>query len=162
VERTYLVRGREVRVRQFDDVVAVRAPAASAALSAYEASPAVQALPEHDRKAFQRSGWFFVPTSAASVRTGADVRPVFLSRGHLLVDGRRLTVKWDDQCPEDEAKSLIEDAGLTVAARLPFGTNLFEVEVPPGRDSIEAASQLCTRPGCRFAEPVLLQDLSGR
>jgi hypothetical protein len=160
MDRSYLVRGREIRVRQFDDVVAVRAP--TAALSVYESSPAVQALPEADRKAFQRAGWSFVPTTALNERVITDARPVFLSRGRLLVDGRRLTVKWDDQRSEGEATEAIERTGLKIVGPLRFATNLFEVEVPADRDSIAAASQLCALSGCRFAEPVMLQELGGR
>lgn len=169
MERTYHIRGRPIRVRQLDDVVAVRAKGLPEARSVSGPPALTQRFSELDRAPFERAGWRFLEKGPHSEPPNLsreledEARKVFVGpSGRLMIDGKGVTVKWREQVPQAEARRAIEDLGFSIARQLAITPNLFEVQVPPGQDSIAAAEELANQADCVFAEPSLLQFLGDR
>ena len=100
-EREYVCRGRTIRLRQPDGIVALRAdpPAAGAHRSVAEAeaapAAAVGELPANDVAAFRSAGWSFVaPAAARSARAATTTAEVLIEpSGRLVLATDRLTLK---------------------------------------------------------------------
>lgn len=183
----FTCRGKQVAYENLEQVVAIRAPGGpgaarsrSAVLKALRTARAVDdssdpssRLPARQRRAFDRAGWIFAdsrPSLTEAARTGGAVpgidiaRPVFTDPvgGSAYVGTELVTVQLPPDMAEGQARSRLEEDGLAVVRALPFGENLFEARLPPGRPLVEAVEELQDRDGYLVAEPALLQVLTGR
>lgn len=130
------------------------------------------ALPARSRRIFEKAGWVFAkarPRSweAAQTRTPlqekADVRPVYKDAGgNILLGTSCLAVELKPEIRSDAAEELLRLDDLTIVRALRFGTNLFEVSIPPGLPVQEIVSRLKARPEYVFVEPSFLEAIPGR
>jgi hypothetical protein len=160
IDRTYRVRGKQVRLRELADLAAVRSERAGnrAALTgaALQGLAPEEALPQV--RAFERAGWAFVPRQQA-----ADGVKVYLEpSGRVALGTNRLTVRVAGKHSDEEVQGLLRRHGLTVLDRLKFAPNLYVVGVPAGDDALAAAERLLASGEVEFAEPEFIESISGR
>jgi hypothetical protein len=160
IDRTYQVRGKQVRLQELTDLAAVRSERGTGRVKmATKALDAVAPeVPLPQLRAFEDAGWAFVPRARAA--GGAKV--YLKSGGRVALGTNRLTVRVAGKRSEEEARELLARHGLTVVERLKFAPNLYVVEVPAGQDALEAAERLTASGDVEFAEPVLIEHLPGR
>jgi Fervidolysin N-terminal prodomain len=156
IDRTYRVRGNEVKLQELVDLSAVR----SDERGALPLAPLDSVGPETARQvhAFQDAGWEFVPREQAAQGAKVYVRP----GGGVALGTDRLTVRVASDRSAEEAAGLLDRHGFTVLDRLKFAPNLFVVRVPAGHDAVEAAQRLADSGEVEFAEPELIEYLPGR
>lgn len=184
---TFQMRGKPVTVAPIRDVAAVmptterRAGMAKSKLAGLFGTLAVDdtrgggagmVLPSRNRKLFESAGWVFVEPQQAIARAavsraaieGADaVRQVYLGRSGTLVGTDRLTVSFEPDITDAEAKQRIKDDGLRVVRRLEFAGLAYEVRIPSRRPELEVVQELQALGNrYRFVEPVFLEALAGR
>lgn len=118
-----------------------------------------------DLRAFHQAGWHFVV--GAVTASGGTLRRVYRDRGgRLLIEGRRLTVRFAPDISQGQIEELLRSHDVTVKRRLGFAPNLFEVApansaVPRG-DIVELAGCLASHREVLYAEPALIEAISGR
>ena len=118
-----------------------------------------------DLRAFRRAGWHFVV--GADAVSGGELRRVYRDRGgRLLIEGRRLTVRFAAEVSEARIKEVLGNHGLSVKRRLGFAPNLFEVacaeDAEPFDDIVELARGVAGHREVVYAEPALIEALQGR
>lgn len=132
-----------------------------------QASPASRAI-------FENAGWVFVESAqqtflqAAFERTDFDsaeaVRPVLVNRsGDIFITTDLVALQLDPDIPEDDALQILRKYDLRLVRRFNFARNTFEARLPVGvplPDIIHTLQQ--TDYLFRFAEPVLLEIITGR
>ena len=67
-----------------------------------------------------------------------------------------------DDLTDEQARAVLDREGLTIANRLKFAPQMFEVTVAPGRDFLQASIDLSEKPEFQFAEPQLIEHIPGR
>jgi hypothetical protein len=186
---TFQLRGKEVTLTRAEQVVAVRPNedarrqgASRGGVSRIFGSPAIDTsgggrfgidLPSRNRQVFEQAGWVFVeprrnvaeaaPIATRSVRSAEAVQQVFVDRsGNIQVTTDLLTVQVDPDLSEARAERVVRDDGLRMVRRIPFAPNTFEVSVASRRPLPEVVSELQGNPHYVFAEPMLLQCITGR
>src|SRR5262245_12486044 len=160
VNRTYQVRGKEVRLQELPDLVAVQSKAPkqlqTLAVDDLEEIAPQAMLPQV--RAFEDAGWEFV-----SREKSAEGARVYLKQsGRVVLGTDRLTVRINANRNADEAEEFLVRNGFQVVDRLKLAPNLFVVQIPDGDDPIEAAKRLSAAPEVVFAEPELIEAMSGR
>jgi len=171
-EREYVCRGRTIRLRQPDGIVALRAdpPAAGAhrSVAAADAVPAaaVGDLPANDVAAFRSAGWSFVaPAAARSARAATTTAEVLIEpSGRLVLATDRLTLKLKGpQGPELDGARLAA-FGVEVVATLRFAPGLYQCRVKPGHDGdvFDVSERLLADGLVEFAEPDLISAIGPR
>lgn len=160
IEQTYRVRGKPVQVKELADLAAVRAEGSThrppVRRSPLDGLAPAEALPQV--RAFEDAGWRFLPREQA-----ADGYRVFVkSGGRIALGTNRLAIRVSESVPPTAAEALLEREGLSVIDRPRFVPNLFIAEVPPGQDVLETARRLDELQEIEFAEPQLIEALSGR
>lgn len=129
-------------------------------------------LPSRNREMFEQAGWLFVgaqPETAraaalrATVQDAQAVRPVFVDRsGSVVIGTNRVIVQTDPDLPTEEALRLIQEDGLSPVRQLRFARNTFEVRLPTHATLPELVGALQDSGRYVFAEPDLLQAITGR
>jgi hypothetical protein len=160
VERSYQVRGKEVRLQELVDLVAVRAQQASGETNTSERKVDQFAPKEAlaQVQAFENAGWAFVPR--AESLNGAKV---FLKSGDRIALGtNRLSVGMAPDLSGPDAEKTLQQLGFQVVDRLKMAPNLFIVTTPDSEDPLEAAARLAAQAKVQFAEPELVEVVSGR
>lgn len=110
--------------------------------------------------AFEKAGWTFVkPRLARAAEANHDV--VVDVDGHLKVVGHALNVKFDPALSQETAESILNRYGLSIRRRLGFSPNLFTV-IGAQDDIVSKARSLNEEDGVVYAEPVLIEPLTGR
>jgi hypothetical protein len=73
-------------------------------------------------------------------------------------------VKFPPETPIEAAKSMLARFGCTILKALPFGEEMYEIEIidPTQGDSIDVASKLIASGLFEFAEPSLIETVSNR
>ena len=118
----------------------------------------------NDFNAFRRAGWLITEAPFADDAGGAsDAEPVFYdaTQNRLLIGTRRIAVRFRPEAG-DQAAAKLAAAGVTVLRQLGFSSDLYQVEVPPGKDPLAIATQLHEDPAVEYAEPELLEHLPSR
>lgn len=187
---TFRLRGKEVRMASVEGVAAVRPSAAARSRAAGSRArlvrqfggPALDTsrggrfgldLPSRNRQLFERAGWLFVdandPVSRAApiTRTAVDdaeaVQQVFVDRsGNMQISSDVITLQVDTDVAESEAQQRVAGDGLRVLRRMLLAPNTFEVSAMDQRPLLELVQELQDKPYYRFAEPMLLQAITGR
>jgi hypothetical protein len=157
IKRTYRLRGREVQVDELADLRAIRKGGHSRRLTS---NPDRDVPPEAESqlRAFEQAGWAVVPRS--QVNEGFKF---YIKRGgRVALATDRLTVGLVSDRSQDDAEQLLGQQGFHVVDRLKMGPNLFVVQVPHGYDTLEAANQLSSVNDVEFAEPEMIELISGR
>ena len=158
IERSYLVRGKQVKLQEIPDLAAVRSDSqrkVKAVSAKMIEGISEEALPSV--RAFESAGWTFVPRGQAENGAKVYLEP----SGRVTLGTDRLTVRVANGCERDAEKSL-EKLGVSVVERLKFAPNLFVVEVPAGQDAVQTAERLAANDAVEFAEPVLIENIVGR
>jgi hypothetical protein len=159
VDRTFQVRGKDIHLQELADLVAIRPDRPSRrTLSAgsLETLPSRSVLPQV--RAFEAAGWRFVPRQ----QSADGARVYLMSGGQVALGTNRLTVHIEGNRSVEQARELLTRNGFRIVEQLMFGPNLFVVEVPDGDDAIDAAKRLSEIGEVKFAEPELIEMLSGR
>jgi len=130
-------------------------------------------MPGRNRGLFERAGWLFIEpkpkvalaatTMRATVEDADAVEQVFVDRsGNMQVATDVLTVKLDPDMPEAEVKQRLKDDGLRNVRQIRFTPNTFEVRAATRRPLPELLHELQEKRHYVFAEPMLLQAITGR
>ncbi|HEY9286126.1 MAG TPA: S8 family serine peptidase [Pyrinomonadaceae bacterium] len=130
-------------------------------------------LPARNRQLFERAGWLFVEPkpevegaaaiTRATVADAAAVQQVFVDgSGNVQITTDLLTVKLDPEMPESEVKQRLKGDGLSVVRQLRFTPNTYEVRALNRRPLPELLQAVQDKPHYLFAEPMLLQAITGR
>lgn len=186
---SFRLRGKEVTLTGVQSAVAVRPSEATRSRAATRASlvrsfgAAVTDtssggrfgldLPARNRQLFERAGWLFVEPKAdvglaaaltrTSVGEAEAVQQVFVDRsGSIQITTDIFTVKLDPEMSEAAVKQRLKDDGLRLVRQLRFTPNTFEVRVAARRPLPEVLQELQSKPHYDFAEPMLLQAITGR
>jgi hypothetical protein len=177
MEREYFVRGRRVNVEQIAGVLAVRLPPFTAeeegaAVVRSLGDQATVRMREDEREGFARAGWVFVhPNDAVARATESGEVPqaatgvgrVFRHpNGEIMVGTDLLTVKLQPELSEDEAEATLASAGLQVARKLEFASNLYTVRVAGEQDPLDVARDLHGDPAFVYAEPQMIKHVPQR
>jgi thermitase len=185
----FQLRGKEATLIRVEHVAAVR-PTAQARSQAASRSQLVRTfgtmaidtarggrfgvdLPSRNRELFERAGWLFVEprdnvTRAAevtrrSVQNAAAVAQVFLDRsGNFQIASDLITVQVSPELSDNQALQRLQADKLAVVRRLTFAPNTFEVRVMVERRLPDLIRELQQRPYYIFAEPMLIQPITGR
>jgi hypothetical protein len=186
---TFRMRGKDMTLTGLEGVAAVR-PSGEARSRVASRSELVQLfgqptvdtsrggrfgldLPSQNRQQFERAGWLFVapeprvaravPITRASVRDAEVVQQVFVDRsGNIQVSTDVITVQVDPEMKESEVLERLQADHLGVVRRMGFVSNTFEVRAVDQRPLAELVQELQERPYYLFAEPMLLQAITGR
>ncbi|MBM3456977.1 MAG: hypothetical protein FJX77_00360 [Armatimonadetes bacterium] len=185
---TFQLRGKEVTLAVVEETVAVRPREGLRARTATRSAAARDFgrlakddrdgrtgldLPVRSRHLFERAGWLFVEPqpeveraafmTRTTVRGAETVQQVFVDRGgNLQVTTDILTVQMDPEMTESQVQERLTVDGLTVIRRLSFATNTFEASATDQRPLPELIHTLQSSSYYRFAEPMLLQAITGR
>jgi hypothetical protein len=171
--------GKEVRLRELTDLVALRPPERGSAPASRRAgrqahsrlqSRALDAIaPEvslPEVRAFEDAGWVFVPAVRSKESPAGDTRAkVFVKQGgRLALSTNRLVVQFDGAPSREEADERLRPYGCRVIAALDFAPGLFRVEVGDEAkgDTLDVANELVSSGVCKFAEPELIEAVGGR
>ena len=171
--------GKEVRLRELTDLIALRLPedvaAPSAGAKRKERKPRLKRktlnaiAPEvlmPQVRAFEDAGWSFVePPDAADVGAEIPRSKVFVrTGGRLALDTNRLVVQLHGDLSQQQADKILKPYGCRVLSTLGFAPSMFRVEVTDSAhgDTLDVANALTVSGVCRFAEPELLEIMSGR
>jgi subtilisin family serine protease len=129
-------------------------------------------LTARGRRLFEKAGWIFAEArpqliEAALTRGNVSDRetawPVLVdSAGNTMIATDRVSVQLHPDLKEAQAWRRMEEDGLRQVRALKFGKNLFEATLPRGRHFVEAVTELQYGNEYAFAEPVLLQIITGR
>jgi subtilisin family serine protease len=129
-------------------------------------------LPSRNRQQFERAGWLFVEPDPGvaraaitreSVQDAEAVQQVFVDRsGNIQVSTDVITAQVDPEMSESEALERIQADGLRLVRRIRFVPNAFELGVADQRPLVDLVQELQERPYYLFAEPMLLQAITGR
>lgn len=159
IDRTYPVRGKQIRLQELADLAAVRSqPGRGNKRSTVASLDEVPEAVQPSLRAFESAGWEFVPREQAP----EGARVYLKSAGRLALSTNRLTVRLSSSLAPEQAREFLSRHGITSVEPLKFAPNLFTVTLPPGEDVLEAAARLTRAEGVEFAEPELLEPLSGR
>jgi thermitase len=186
---SFKLRGKEVTLTDAVGAVAVR-PTAEARSSAPSRSKLVRQfgttardtssggrfgleLPARNRKLFERAGWLFVEPETeteraamitrATVEGAESVQQVFIDRsGDVQISTDLVTVKFDPEMPESDVKQYLKEDRLQIVRQIRFSPNTYEVRAKTRQPLPELILALQERPYYIFAEPVLLQAITGR
>ena len=182
MERYFYRRGERIPVTEIDGVVAVRVaddrrgvvnPAALGEVAAGAAAsrPALQ-LDVQEARALEADGWLFVrpESTIAAARVSRnlpdqldDISAVYQQAdGHVLLGTPTLTVQFDPELTEADARARLDGLGLTVVRELRFAPNQFEVVIPAGADQLEVANTLQEQAGTVHAEPTFVEYIGQR
>jgi len=171
-EREYVCRGRTIRLRQPDGIVALRddPPVADVhrSVSAPQSTPAapVGELPAEDVAAFRSAGWIFVaPATVRSARAATTTADVLIEpSGRLVLATDRLTLKMKAAAGPIEDASRLAAAGVEVVSPLRFAPGLYQCRVKPGHgsDVFEVSQRLLAEGLVEFAEPDLIGAIGPR
>lgn len=114
-----------------------------------------------DARSFEKAGWRFVSTShKTAVR---DQRKLFRSSDRrLMIGGRRLTVKFQPDVDGKTISEILARHGLSIKRKLRFGGSLFSVGDAESGDIVQAAKRLAEHDQVVYAEPEMIEPLSGR
>jgi hypothetical protein len=159
VDRTYRVRGRDVHLQELADLAAVHGTPATVRtipMAALISMAPESVLPQV--RAFEDAGWQFVPRHQSIEGARVYVK----SGGRVALGTDRLTVHIVRNRSLEEAESLLSHKGFRIVDRLKFAPNLFVVQAPKGDDAIDAAKTLSADNAVEFAEPELIEIISGR
>lgn len=186
---TFQLRGQAVTLTSVDKATAVRPTRAAqsqttsrAALTRQFGTRAIDDarggrfgldLPAQSRQVFERAGWLFVDPvdevaeaarmTRGQARNSEAVQQVFTDpSGNIQVTTDLITVQLDPEMSENEAQQRVTRDGLQVTRRLAFARNAFEVTAVGQTPLMELVQQLQEDSTYRFAEPMLLQAISGR
>ncbi len=169
---------KEVAVEELDDVVGMKTDVDGEARTAllrtmgeqYAVPAAAKDRSEWD--AFEPAGWLFVratPTTRAAIVAQTRVAGVqaaarvFRHPRAVSFSARiRLSVRLRDDLTDEQARVARDRAGLTIANRLKFAPQMYEVVVAPGRDFLQASIDLSANSDFQFAEPQLIEHIPGR
>ena len=164
--RVFYRNGQKVEVEQLDRVIAqplsdeqrdaLKDDAPAAAASDILGDELAGSL-ANDFNAFRRAGWLITEAPLADDAGGAsDAEPVFHdpTQNRLLIGTRRIAVRFRPEAGA-QAEAKLAAAGLTVLRKLGFSSDLYQVEVPPGKDPLAVAAQLHEDPAVEYAEPEL-------
>lgn len=114
----------------------------------------------------EASGWRFERHAEATERAASqDQAKVYINEfGNIVLGTNQLTVKFPPETPYEAAKSMLERFGCTILKALPFGEEMYEIEItdPKQGDSIDVASKLIASGLFEFAEPSLIETVSNR
>jgi hypothetical protein len=114
----------------------------------------------------EASGWRFEQRGEATQRAASqDHAKVYINEfGNIVLGTNRLTVKFPSETPYEAAKSMLARFGCTILKALPFGEEMYEIEIidPKQGDSIDVASKLNASGLFEFAEPSLIETVSNR
>lgn len=160
IDRMYSMRGKQVRVRELADLVAVRAErkGQKPALTGPTLESLAPGLDLPQFRALEDAGWVFVQREHVG-----DGAPVYLRpSGRVALGTDRLTVRVTGSRSPQEAEEWLAEQGLEVLNRLKFASNLFVVRIPPGRDPMSEAERLLASRQVEFAEPEMIESLTGR
>lgn len=161
-------RNRTRILERLDDIAAL--PPRAVAPSEGDVSWGAEAagmMANSDAKAFIDAGWTFVPAAAPAAVRAADQnrRAVYQdSGGRLVIDGRRLTVRFRPEATESRVLQALSRHGLKMEGRLTFAPNLFEVSPAerPDSDIVELANEIGSEPDVVYASPSFVEAISGR
>jgi hypothetical protein len=114
----------------------------------------------------EASGWRFEQRAEATQRAASqDQAKVYINEfGNIVLGTNQLTVKFPPETPIEAAKSMLARFGCTILKALPFGEEMYEIEIidPTQGDSIDVASKLIASGLFEFAEPSLIETVSNR
>jgi thermitase len=130
-------------------------------------------LPARNRLLFERAGWVFVEpkpeltraavVTRATVNDAETVQQVFMDRsGNIQITTDVVTVQCPGELSEAASVQRIRADGLRILRRLPFAPNTFETSSVNQRPLPELIAELQAKPHYVFAEPMLLQAITGR
>jgi hypothetical protein len=140
------------------------AEAVSAHASKGGATHQAKGLRQADIQAFEDAGWSFVSARSAPARDGT--RPVFRDEdGQVKIDSGALNVRFAGKPSQAEINRLLEQHGLLVKRQLGFAPNLYTVvpiEPSQALDSVATAKSLTALEQVEYAEPILIEGMSGR
>lgn len=170
--------GKEVRLRELTDLIAIRLPEEAAPPSdakhkerkprlkrkTFNAIAPEVSLPQV--RAFEDAGWVFV-RNLDPVDISAEVphAKVFVKRGgRLALDTNRLVVQLNGDFSQQQAAEILQPYGCRVLNELGFAPSLFRVELTSltHGDTLDVANSLTVSGVCKFAEPELLEVVGGR
>jgi thermitase len=186
---TFRLRGKDVTLTSVEGVAAVR-PSEEARAGARSRTQVARRfgpravdtaqggrfgldLPSRNRLLFERAGYHYVEaspaleraalTTRAHVEDAEAVQQVFVDpSGNVQVTTDVMTVQVDPEMSEAAAEQRIRDDGLRVVRQLSFAPRTYEVRADGERPLIELVAELQDKPYYRFAEPMLLQAITGR
>ena len=191
-ERSFRRRGNEVRLRELTDLIALRIPdseSKSSAAPATQDEPEIRPLSRRDGvlnsarlkshvldaiapevllpevRAFEDAGWLFVPSSEVGATDAAARAKVFVNpEGRLALITNKLHLQLQDDPSKQQANEILHPYGCRVLEKLSFAPGLFRVEVADEsrKDALDVANELVASGVCKFAEPELIEALSGR
>lgn len=177
MERTYFIRGREIRVNEISDVMAIKLKNPTKlnvietrlgplATNSPNRSERTLFVSDKEQEAFRKTGYIFVnqkeeaspdPDEIASTgRVFSD------SKGHILVGSNRLIVKLKKEISDQQVQSILKDENLDILRQLKFAPNLYEVSVTENKDFLEVAFKLTHNDNFEYAEPVMIHQIENR
>jgi subtilisin family serine protease len=180
MERFFYRRGQRIVVEHLDDVVAVRDEGAAttdrgAVMAGDDAGDGAAIAPEtlgigtDQAEALIASGWRMMPAfDATRAERGArdadrdGSAQVYLDGDRVLLGRRELVVKLDQGLSDDEARTVIDNAGLSIIRVLRFAPNTFEVRIGDGADLLDVANGLQEREDVIYAEPSMEEHIGQR
>lgn len=130
-------------------------------------------LSARNRRLFERAGWLFVEPETETERValmtretveGAEaVQQVFIDRsGDVQITTDMVTVKLDPEMPESEVKQHLKEDNLKIVRQIRFTPNTYEARATIRQPLPEMIQSLQDKPYYIFAEPMLLQAITGR
>lgn len=186
---TFRLRGKEISLTSVEEAAAVRptpdllgGAGARSAVARRFGAPATDDghrgrfgldLPARNRRIFEQAGWVFVEPEAAVARAAAfttarlddaqAVQEVYLDRaGNIQVTSDVVTLQLEPGVSEGEARRRMDADGLELIRAIPFAPNTFEARATEQRPLRELIDDLQSKPYYLFAEPMLLQAITGR
>lgn len=111
-----------------------------------------------DAKPFEDAGWRFVRKKADPQQP--DPFGVVVDRdGKMKILGPAITVRFDDDLPEQKVADILKAENLAVQRRLGFQSNLYTVKA---QDALAQARRLNEREDVVYADPVLIEPIGER
>ena len=169
-EREYTCRGRTIRLRQPEGVVALRAAEGARSMAPAAATratgPAVAGLPEADVAAFETAGWSIVPEPAArgAIPSGTKADILIEPSGRMVLATDRLTLQVKSPAGPDADRARLAASGIEVLTPLRFAPGLYQARVVAAgnEDVFDACRRLVNDGVATFAEPDLIGAIGPR
>lgn len=174
-ERSYQQRNRLIHLDEVNELVAMHGAegnrnvsrlAQAKPLSIRELDSVAPDVPLPQVRAFEESGWIFVPRiDSAQIPPEAVQAKVFVRRGGQLALGtNNLTVRFLKEMSAPEADDILQPFGCRVVERLTFAPGLYRAVLADDSkgDILDVANALNDSELVDFAEPELIEATGHR